>query len=127
MIRRPPRSTLFPYTTLFRSAGTATKISVAPISMPAVSACRMGSESTCFTLLGALSPLRLAGCIPHAAYRSRLLCHRLPPVFRSAATAAQGLRRKCILLNEIKVLQNAHHLVITELSARPGTMLCDGL
>src|SRR2546422_6855744 len=25
MIRRPPRSTLFPYTTLFRSAGTATR------------------------------------------------------------------------------------------------------
>src|SRR2546429_6577148 len=24
MIRRPPRSTLFPYTTLFRSAGTST-------------------------------------------------------------------------------------------------------
>src|SRR5256886_7821279 len=24
MIRRPPRSTLFPYTTLFRSSGTAT-------------------------------------------------------------------------------------------------------
>src|SRR5256885_12167093 len=27
MIRRPPRSTLFPYTTLFRSAGTPSTIS----------------------------------------------------------------------------------------------------
>src|SRR3712207_7748455 len=26
MIRRPPRSTLFPYTTLFRSVGTVTEI-----------------------------------------------------------------------------------------------------
>src|SRR5437868_9478248 len=30
MIRRPPRSTLFPYTTLFRSRGTATTPSPAP-------------------------------------------------------------------------------------------------
>jgi len=102
-----------------RSAGTATKISVAPISMPAVSAYGIGNESLFYPLLGALPPLRLAGCIPYAAYRSRLLCHRLPPVFRSAATAAQGPRRKSILLNEIKVLQNLH-LVITELSAGPG-------
>src|SRR5258707_2023259 len=32
MIRRPPRSTLFPYTTLFRSPGDA-----APISTPSMS------------------------------------------------------------------------------------------
>src|SRR3712207_9232339 len=29
MIRRPPRSTLFPYTTLFRSAGHATQLEMA--------------------------------------------------------------------------------------------------
>jgi len=28
MIRRPPRSTLFPYTTLFRSKGAATQIEI---------------------------------------------------------------------------------------------------
>src|SRR3712207_9424425 len=28
MIRRPPRSTLFPYTTLFRSAGTLAEVGV---------------------------------------------------------------------------------------------------
>src|SRR3989475_8151371 len=33
MIRRPPRSTLFPYTTLFRSDGG--KIEVVPLPMPA--------------------------------------------------------------------------------------------
>src|SRR5256885_13292864 len=30
MIRRPPRSTLFPYTTLFRSAGSPTKLIMPP-------------------------------------------------------------------------------------------------
>src|SRR5947208_7658897 len=30
MIRRPPRSTLFPYTTLFRSAGTLTPETLTP-------------------------------------------------------------------------------------------------
>src|SRR2546421_8827559 len=31
MIRRPPRSTLFPYTTLFRSVQTAAKLVLEPI------------------------------------------------------------------------------------------------
>src|ERR1039457_7560214 len=31
MIRRPPRSTLFPYTTLFRSGSTPSSVSMAPI------------------------------------------------------------------------------------------------
>src|SRR5256714_12562613 len=34
MIRRPPRSTLFPYTTLFRSSGTA----------PRITACRLPGQ-----------------------------------------------------------------------------------
>src|SRR2546427_5823087 len=32
MIRRPPRSTLFPYTTLFRSLGQILPLAAAPIS-----------------------------------------------------------------------------------------------
>src|SRR3712207_7065247 len=32
MIRRPPRSTLFPYTTLFRSGDGADRLAVAPAS-----------------------------------------------------------------------------------------------
>src|SRR2546427_2265610 len=32
MIRRPPRSTLFPYTTLFRSPGTLLRLGVSPDS-----------------------------------------------------------------------------------------------
>src|SRR2546430_15601700 len=31
MIRRPPRSTLFPYTTLFRSSGSMGRSSAAPV------------------------------------------------------------------------------------------------
>src|SRR2546428_4173221 len=31
MIRRPPRSTLFPYTTLFRSQGASTNVTTAPV------------------------------------------------------------------------------------------------
>src|SRR3712207_6915932 len=34
MIRRPPRSTLFPYTTLFRSPSQCSHASVAPRSSP---------------------------------------------------------------------------------------------
>src|SRR3989442_11210205 len=39
MIRRPPRSTLFPYTTLFRSVGCAAVVDPAP-SAPAPAAAR---------------------------------------------------------------------------------------
>src|SRR2546425_3663604 len=34
MIRRPPRSTLFPYTTLFRSEDLYYRLSVVPIYLP---------------------------------------------------------------------------------------------
>src|SRR5256885_11887581 len=39
MIRRPPRSTLFPYTTLFRSASVAFAIPVAVFDLDRVSGC----------------------------------------------------------------------------------------
>src|SRR5256885_13333611 len=34
MIRRPPRSTLFPYTTLFRSLAVREKLPVIPVLLP---------------------------------------------------------------------------------------------
>src|SRR5437016_10697364 len=46
MIRRPPRSTLFPYTTLFRSVSCAS----APAAKAAVSSCRTGTH--CKSLRG---------------------------------------------------------------------------
>src|SRR5258708_31459765 len=36
MIRRPPRSTLFPYTTLFRSIGPVLDIEFAPEKLPEI-------------------------------------------------------------------------------------------
>src|SRR5258708_22127619 len=52
MIRRPPRSTLFPYTTLFRSSLTAGSVSIEPMeisvrSIPAgrVTPVRIGLEN----------------------------------------------------------------------------------
>src|SRR5258705_10177949 len=36
MIRRPPRSTLFPYTTLFRSASPSTRTRATPSATPLV-------------------------------------------------------------------------------------------
>src|SRR5690242_21306099 len=38
MIRRPPRSTLFPYTTLFRSRGEGTDRQIRPRAEPAATA-----------------------------------------------------------------------------------------
>src|SRR5256885_8600770 len=46
MIRRPPRSTLFPYTTLFRSAGLAMgiRLSFALIVLPMAAAMWLGQS-----------------------------------------------------------------------------------
>src|SRR2546427_5954226 len=44
MIRRPPRSTLFPYTTLFRSHGSATTLLKTPIGFWRASRSRPRSE-----------------------------------------------------------------------------------
>src|SRR5256885_3147540 len=45
MIRRPPRSTLFPYTTLFRSCGSRSRSSVRPPSPPCSRGCSSGTRS----------------------------------------------------------------------------------
>src|SRR3989442_4977772 len=48
MIRRPPRSTLFPYTTLFRSAACGVALEVAPgpyYSVKAISVMALGMRS----------------------------------------------------------------------------------
>src|SRR5256885_12489125 len=45
MIRRPPRSTLFPYTTLFRSRGDAALVRAAPsVHLAEARACRDDGE-----------------------------------------------------------------------------------
>src|SRR2546425_9120084 len=61
MIRRPPRSTLFPYTTLFRSA-----------CLPIEELARRGRETLRF---GPMKPMGLVdprtGCRPHAVVQLR--------------------------------------------------------
>src|SRR5256885_12891202 len=52
MIRRPPRSTLFPYTTLFRSAGVAESVTVSG-EAPLI-------ETTTSTLGGNIDPRQVA-------------------------------------------------------------------
>src|SRR2546425_3389729 len=49
MIRRPPRSTLFPYTTLFRSIGAK---GVAPYASTEVGLARVLDQDPLLTLLG---------------------------------------------------------------------------
>src|SRR2546429_7210910 len=51
MIRRPPRSTLFPYTTLFRSRGTPAIIT--SIAASAVALCGVGVLTSLFNGRGA--------------------------------------------------------------------------
>src|SRR3712207_1294612 len=43
MIQRPPRSTLFPYTTLFRSRGVVTRVEARPVHSGGVAALPLGA------------------------------------------------------------------------------------
>src|SRR3712207_7068939 len=49
MIRRPPRSTLFPYTTLFRSPGSSTASSSTCRPAPAATSCAITRSSATAT------------------------------------------------------------------------------
>src|SRR2546427_8122248 len=50
MIRRPPRSTLFPYTTLFRSNGTATSTLTAQLKDASGNSIATCANTVAFTL-----------------------------------------------------------------------------
>src|SRR5690242_21453338 len=49
MIRRPPRSTLFPYTTLFRSPALTVKLSKYNVDDVALGVCKTGAEEAVVT------------------------------------------------------------------------------
>src|SRR3712207_8283807 len=49
MIRRPPRSTLFPYTTLFRSAAGAQLVDLSPAALDRLGAARVRERLTAAT------------------------------------------------------------------------------
>src|SRR2546422_6447719 len=54
MIRRPPRSTLFPYTTLFRSPGTVPDVAASHMAAPGPS--RHGVRAESMTLCPQAAP-----------------------------------------------------------------------
>src|SRR2546427_9551427 len=74
MIRRPPRSTLFPYTTLFRSPSRSSSMAVArpmPRAAPVTRAVRMGKFS------GALISGRSEEHTSELQSQSNLVCRLL--------------------------------------------------
>src|SRR3712207_7311807 len=83
MIRRPPRSTLFPYTTLFRSLFWAFAYNVALIPVAA----------------GALYPLFSDGTIPGVLHPFLGEYGFLNPVLAAAAMALSSVDRKSTRLN----------------------------
>src|SRR5258706_8111829 len=62
MIRRPPRSTLFPYTTLFRSKLTSLKHCTGPL--PAAGVATTGAVVSCTSTLALLVVELLHGSVP---------------------------------------------------------------
>src|SRR3712207_6936853 len=56
MIRRPPRSTLFPYTTLFRSASGPVLATVTPVASRARVSPQASARGTCRTARRTRSP-----------------------------------------------------------------------
>src|SRR2546422_6513954 len=88
MIRRPPRSTLFPYTTLFRSrsrscaslsetstpgTGRESEPSAGPLTEP----CPVGGESSTSTVLLLTSPCRSEEHTSELQSRLHLVCRLL--------------------------------------------------
>src|SRR2546421_8635006 len=100
MIRRPPRSTLFPYTTLFRSRLRGLPLAILPLAAPDFE-----------TLSARLDPLRQLGLIvvdylqlvptPAGVTRSRSEEHTSELQSRSDLV--------CRLLLEKKKKDNKHH------------------
>src|SRR3712207_6904843 len=60
MIRRPPRSTLFPYTTLFRSVEHLLEVRDDPVPVDAVA-----GEAAAELVVGAAAGHRLEGAVRH--------------------------------------------------------------
>src|SRR3954466_7983505 len=100
MIRRPPRSTLFPYTTLFRSKSTRLNSSHTIICMPSsgVQTCaldrkstRLNSSHTIISYAVFCLKKNKAPQIPHHVTATAPLLRRHPA--RPAAHAVFGLAR----------------------------------
>src|SRR6266853_2986625 len=70
MIRRPPRSTLFPYTTLFRSAVASAQVQMSPETSRRLHDLPKGDALATAQLAGIMAAKRTSELIP--------LCHPLP-------------------------------------------------
>src|SRR5256885_5566191 len=115
MIRRPPRSTLFPYTTLFRSPGNRLRI---PLRAPAAGARAIGVRAASARLSPAGRPRR-----PGHHGRPR---HRHRPVPRSEEHTSElqsPCNLVCRLLLEKKKKRTAAHTRYA--SAIPFVILCE--
>src|SRR4029434_10318715 len=101
MIRRPPRSTLFPYTTLFRSLNVTLNVTLSVCVCMCVCVCVRSEEHTselqshlnlvCRLLLEkktttTLTPVTLVSCL-----RSLSVVHRCDLVSRCCAHTSQSL------------------------------------
>src|SRR3712207_7600297 len=69
MIRRPPRSTLFPYTTLFRSYPTPCirSVLVKPSVTPVTAFCSRERVSPCIALCSGESEARVSTMLPFSS------------------------------------------------------------
>src|SRR3712207_7678043 len=101
MIRRPPRSTLFPYTTLFRSKAGMRRFT--PVAMPwGHSRINAEDQTRFFLRIDALMPTR------HRAYAMKLLRTIMPSQDRKSTRPELQSRQYlvCRLLLEKKKQHN---------------------
>src|SRR2546426_8932261 len=102
MIRRPPRSTLFPYTTLFRSTVQLDPAGIDPSGSPLASAGTTGSPSPPSVPLGAptASPTRSSGSVPGVRGDG---CGRAHPAARARRLASPGFAQRRVELCEREI------------------------
>src|SRR2546430_9829767 len=87
MIRRPPRSTLFPYTTLFRSLDGAGKIRITDFGLAGIAASIQGEEARAGT--------RSEEHTSELQSQSNLVCRLLLEKKKNDAVQFPRLRRPC--------------------------------
>src|SRR5256884_7427055 len=98
MIRRPPRSTLFPYTTLFRSLSFLTAVVLVALRLPPNPAI-LASLALAFVVLAGLVLLLLTGHRRGGLERLLDLLHRIPLLGR-LARRLESKRVTLVLMDE---------------------------
>src|SRR5690349_22498262 len=97
MIRRPPRSTLFPYTTLFRSivhvAASTKRATVSPTAAPTVVS-RSASAKSCIMSRPRLAPSRSEEHTSELQSRRDLVCRLLLEKKKKKKTIKEKKKKK---------------------------------